>query len=279
MTQSVIGTIYLNVANLEKMLSFYQDNIGLKLHRQTDNTAYLGAGAEDLLVLTEIPDAQRIRGITGLYHFALLLPTRAALARSLKHFSETQTPLQGMSDHLVSEAIYLADPEGNGIEIYRDRPRESWYGDNGQLKMDTIALDVEGVMSAFYDEDTTWNGLPPETIMGHIHLHVASVPQAEAFYRDLFGLDVLFNMGHATFMSYEAYHHHIGANIWAGQKLPPDEPVLGLDKYSLRLPDSVALDSLLGRLDTANIAITEQDDAYSVYDSSKIHILLTDKRP
>lgn len=277
MSQSVIGTVYLNVANLQKMLSFYQDIIGLKLHRQEGNTAYLGVGEEDLLALNHTPNAPRIGGITGLYHFAILLPSQAALARSLKRFADTQTPLQGLSDHLVSEAIYLADPEGNGIEIYRDRPREGWYK-NGQLQMGTIAMDVEGVMSAYDDEDTTWNGLPSGTIMGHIHLHVSSVPKAEAFYHDLFGLDVLLNMGHATFMSYGGYHHHVGANIWAGRTLPPDATILGLEKYVLHPPQSVALDSILGHLDNANIPIRKADEGYYLHDSSKIQILLSDKQ-
>jgi catechol 2,3-dioxygenase len=274
MSQSVIAMVYLNVANLEKMLAFYQDIIGLKVHHQEGKTTYLGAGGEDLLALNETPAARRVRGITGLYHFALLLPSRAALARSLKRLVDTQTPLQGMSDHLVSEAIYLADPEGNGIEIYRDRPREVWYAADGQLNMDTVALDIEGVMTAFYEEDTAWNGLPPETIIGHIHLHVSDIPQAEAFYRDLFGLDVLFNMGHATFMSYEGYHHHIGANIWAGRNLPPDEPVLGLEKYMLRVPDTIAVDSILDRMDAANVDISEGDEGYFLRDSSKIQLIL-----
>lgn len=189
MSQPVIGTVYLNVANLKKMLTFYQDIIGLKLHRQEDNTAYLGVGGEDLLALNHTPNAPRVGGITGLYHFAILLPSRAALARSLKRLADTQTPLQGLSDHFVSEAIYLADPEGNGIEIYRDRPRDVWYK-NGQLDMGTVAMDVDGVMSTYTDEDTTWNGLPSGTIMGHIHLHVASVPNAEAFINTC--LDLIF---------------------------------------------------------------------------------------
>lgn len=277
MSQPVIGTVYLNVANLKKMLTFYQDIIGLKLHRQEDNTAYLGVGGEDLLALNHTPNAPRVGGITGLYHFAILLPSRAALARSLKRLADTQTPLQGLSDHFVSEAIYLADPEGNGIEIYRDRPRDVWYK-NGQLDMGTVAMDVDGVMSTYTDEDTTWNGLPSGTIMGHIHLHVASVPNAEAFYKHLFGLDILLNMEHATFMSYEGYHHHLGANIWGGRTLPPDETILGLEKFVLRPPESVALDSILARLNNANVPITETDEGYFLQDNSKIRILLTDKQ-
>jgi len=277
MSQAAIGTVYLNVSNLDKSLAFYQDIIGLQIHRQEGKTTYLGAGADDLLALNHTPNAPRVGGITGLYHFAILLPSRAALARSLKRLADTQTPLQGLSDHYVSEAIYLADPEGNGIEIYRDRPRDNWYK-NGQLDMGTVAMDVEGVMSAYYDEDTAWNGLPVGTIMGHIHLHVASVPKAEAFYRDLFGLDVLMNMGHATFMSYEGYHHHIGANIWAGRTLPPDETILGLDKYVLRPPESVSVDSILGKLESANVPFEEREEGYYLQDSSKIKILLADKQ-
>jgi catechol 2,3-dioxygenase len=272
MTKTTIGTVHLKVASLERLLPFYQHIIGLQLHHQEDTTAYLGAGGDDLLALTETPGGKSVPGTTGLYHFAILVPSRVDLARSLQHLAETRTPLQGLSDHFVSEAIYLADPEGNGIEIYRDRPGETWY-QNGQIHMGTVRMDVDGVIGELTDHNGEWTGLHPDTVMGHIHLHVSSVPETERFYRDLLGLDVIVNMGSATFMSYDGYHHHVGANIWAG-RTPPPADALGLEKYVLRLPDEERLQSALGQLDDANIPIAPQNGHYLVSDPSQNRIVL-----
>jgi catechol 2,3-dioxygenase len=267
MAAPVIGTVHLNVANLDRLLTFYQENIGLRLHRREGNSAYLGVGDDDLLTLHHRPDLKRMRGVTGLYHFALLLPSRLHLGRTFKHLIDTRTPLQGMSDHIVSEAIYLADPEGNGIEIYRDRPREEWFRD-GEMQLATIPMDVEGVLNTLVGEDVTFSGLPQGTVMGHIHLHVSDVPQAEAFYRDTLGMDVMFNIGHATFMSYDGYHHHVGANIWAGRNTPTAE-ILGLDKYVLCV--NHGMDDILSRLDTPAQTL---DDGFLVHDPSHNKIVL-----
>jgi catechol 2,3-dioxygenase len=272
MSLSVIGTVYLRVANRERMLAFYRDIIGLKLHRQEDNVAYLGAGGDDLLALIESPDSKRVTGTTGLYHFALLVPSRYDLARSLQRIADTNTALQGLSDHYVSEAIYLADPEGNGIEIYRDRPTHDWYRD-GQFRMGTIPMDVEGVLGSLEGQTPTWTGLHSDTIMGHIHLHVAAIPETEAFYRDLLGMDVMVNVGSATFMSYNGYHHHIGGNIWAGQTPPPPD-ALGLDRYVLQVTDNDQLDTILTHLDQANVPIEEQDKGYLIQDPAQNRIVL-----
>jgi catechol 2,3-dioxygenase len=275
MAQSTIGTVYLNVANLEQLAAFYQDIIGLKVHRRDGNTLHLGVGGDDLLVLTETPGGKRVPGTTGLYHFAILVLSRLDLARSLKHIAETNTPLQGLSDHFVSEAIYLADPEGNGIEIYRDRPASGWFQD-GSLHMGTVAMDVDGVLGELdrQDEDIPWTGLHPDTVMGHIHLHVASVRESEAFYRDLLGFDVMLNMESATFMSVDRYHHHIGANTWAG-RVPPPPSTLGLDKYVIHLPGSDQLNAILTRLDQANVPVEESGVGYRVADPSNNYIVLT----
>lgn len=272
MSNFTIGTVYLNVANLETMLTFYQDIIGLQVHGRVGNTAQLGVGEHDILVLTETPDKQRVRSATGLYHFAILVPTRVQLAKSLKHLAETQTRLQGLSDHLVSEAIYLADPESNGIEIYHDRPREGWYS-NGQLQMDTLALNVDDLMQTLTPENSAWEGLPAGTIMGHIHLHVASVPQAETFYQNILGMDVLINMGSATFMSYDGYHHHVGANVWGGRQLRTGKE-LGLEKYDLHIHDAKRLETILGQLDANDIDIAQVDESYLVQDPSNNQIVI-----
>jgi catechol 2,3-dioxygenase len=275
MNHSAIGAVSLNVASLARQLPFYQDIIGLKIHRQEGKTVALGTGGEDLLILHETPDVPRVRGVTGLYHFAILLPSRKALALQLKHFAETRTPLQGMSDHLVSEAIYLADPEGNGIEIYNDRPRSQWYDANGDFQMGTVALDVDGLFSELGDpEKAEWQPMPADTVMGHIHLHVHDVKAAEAFYGNLLNMDVLINMGSATFMSYEGYHHHLGGNIWAGRIIRP-ENVQGLKSYEIRVPQAIPVDSLVGKLDAAGVKIQAEGDSYRFYDPSMNQIILS----
>lgn len=272
MNNFTIGTVYLTVNNLDKMLAFYENIIGLQVHERNGKVAHLGAGEHDLLVLSESADKIHSRGVTGLYHFAILVPARVQLAKSLKRLAETQTQLQGLSDHLVSEAIYLADPEGNGIEIYRDRARDGWYK-NGQLQMGTVAMDVDGVMSTLTDDNATWEGLPEGTIMGHIHLHVADVPEAEAFYQTILGMDVLVNMGSASFMSYDGYHHHLGANIWGGHN-PRTGEEYGLEKYDLHIHDSKRLDSILASIESQGIAITEDSGHYTVHDPANNLIVL-----
>ncbi|MEO1288505.1 MAG: VOC family protein [Chloroflexota bacterium] len=266
-----VGTVYLNVSNLDTMLAFYQENIGLRVHDQYDNQASLGAGADDLLVLTETPDRIHNPHATGLFHLAILVPDRAQLAKSFQHLVETKTRLQGLSEHLVSEAIYLADPDGNGIEIYRDRPREAWYK-NGQFQLTTTRMDVDGVMSALDGQDATWQGLPKDTIMGHIHLHVSQIPQTEAFYHDVLGMDTMANMGSATFMSYDGYHHHLGANIWGGRQRRTGHE-LGLEKYDLHIPEQ-QLEVILVQAEKNNITITESNGAYTLLDPSNTQIIL-----
>ena len=199
--------------------------------QQSSDRAKLGVEAKPLLELVLRPGNQPFRGGGGLYHIAILVPSRLDLARSLRRLAETGTPLQGMSDHIVSEAVYLADPEGNGIEIYRDRPKEDWYR-NGEMQLDTLPMDVDGVLSELAKSDDPWQGLPSNTIMGHIHLHVASLSEAVKFYTEQLGMDLLFNIGSAAFLSYDGYHHHVGINTWAGSRPRPDG-TLGLEQWVL----------------------------------------------
>ncbi|MFZ4827417.1 MAG: VOC family protein [Phototrophicaceae bacterium] len=232
MTQPTIGLVHLNVARLEPLIQFYTETIGLQVNRTQQNTIHLGVHGRDLLALTETPTAKRVSGTAGLYHFAILLPSRYDLAKSLVHLVQTRTPLQGLSDHGVSEAIYLEDPEGNGIEIYADRPHSQWYiGD--RLQLYSRALDVDDLMLSLRGQETAFTMLHPDTYMGHIHLHVGHIQNTEAYYTQKLGVDVLVNYrGSATFMSYDGYHHHIGANIWAGRS-PRHEGTLGLEKFEL----------------------------------------------
>jgi len=268
---NTIGTVYLRTPNLQRLLTFYQNVIGLHVQHTDGKITYLGAGDIPLLGLMDTPSARKYPGAAGLFHFALLVPSRQDLARSLKQLSNTRTRSQGMSDHLVSEAVYLADPDGNGIEIYRDRPREDWYQD-GQFRMDTLPLDLSGVMNELDSQDTDWTGIAPGTVMGHIHLHVGDIPQSNAFYTDVLGLDLMAHWSSALFLSYDGYHHHVGANIWGGRNPAPAD-ASGLSHFEVRLPDA-RLQNLLAGLDQLGVPVESRENGYLVADPSQNAILL-----
>ena len=193
--KSIFGPVVLTVRNLAAMVAFYQQSIGLKLLERSGSTAMMGVEDRCLLMLNENPLAKHPGRTTGLYHFAILLPSRAALARQLHHLVETGVHLQGAADHLVSEAVYLADPEGNGIEMYRDRPRDQWPQENGQLRMASDPLDFEGLLAEVQLRQEPWLGLPVETVMGHVHLRVSDLSAAEDFYRTVLGMNLMLRFG------------------------------------------------------------------------------------
>jgi catechol 2,3-dioxygenase len=263
---------------MERSLTFYQERLGFQVQQRDGNVAMLGAGGDDLLVLHEAPNAKLVRGTSGLYHYAILVPSRRHLALSLKQIADTETRVQGFANHLVSEAIYLPDPDGNGIEIYRDLPRDQWeYEDSGQVKMGTLPLDLRAVLSELDDGgDTEWKGLHPDTQMGHVHLHVAHLDETEAFYRDILGFDLMLRfVGTASFFSVGGYHHHLGTNIWAGEGAPPPpEDAVGLRWYTLNLPDDESLNAVTSRLDAANIPIEATDAGLLIRDPAMNGIVL-----
>src|SRR4051794_36519576 len=210
-----MGSVHLTVSELGRSLDYYQRLVGLQVHARDDTTARLGAGGEDLVVLYEEQGAEPAPRNTGLFHIALLLPSRHDLARWLAHAVKQEARFEGMSDHLVSEAIYLRDPDWHGIEIYRDRPRSEWEREGEFIKMATEPLDVQGVLSALDGGETEFERIAPGTTMGHVHLQVADIPAAEQFYGDVLGFDVQARYGsQATFLSAGGYHHHLGANTW-----------------------------------------------------------------
>lgn len=270
-----IGAVYLNVEKLDRSIRFYENNIGFETNRREGQTAYLRArgGDTDLLVLTEQPTGKPSGGGTGLYHFAILVPSRLDLARTLKHLAETRTPLDGLSDHYVSEAIYLPDPDGNGIEIYRDRPRTEWSYTNNQLEMGTVAMDIDGVMSTLDGQDATWAGLPSGTMIGHMHLHVSDLAAAERFYREVLGFDLMVRYGpSASFLSYEGYHHHLGVNRWKrGEPTPIRENTLGLRWFTLHPPD---VNAARARIEAANVPYVTRDEGILVRDPVGNGVLL-----
>ncbi|MEA2126167.1 MAG: catechol 2,3-dioxygenase [Solirubrobacteraceae bacterium] len=216
-----IGTIHLTVADLERSIGYYETQIGLRLHRREDGFAALGTGGEDLLALTELPGARPADGYAGLFHFALLVPERTDLARWLTHAARERIALTGLSDHLVSEAIYLRDPDGHGVEIYADRPRAQWEGKVGELLV-TLPLDTDDLLASLDDPRAGFDGLAPGTTMGHVHLRVSDLTETTPFYRDVIGLDVMGQLGsQASFYASGGYHHHVGANTWESRGAPP----------------------------------------------------------
>lgn len=275
--QTRIGAVSLTIHNLERSLAYYQERLGFQLHRQEGRVAYLGAGGPDLLVLHEAPDApEPAPNATGLYHFAVLVPSRRHLALSLRHLAETRTPLQGFADHLVSEAIYLGDPDGNGIEIYRDRPRDEWPYEDKQLLMASDPLDFDGIMAELNGKDEAFSGLHVDTTIGHIHLKVHNIPETDRFYQGVLGFDLMLHFGpRATFLSAGGYHHHLGANTWhsAGGP-PPPTGTIGLRSYEVVLPDEAALDEVVKRVEAAGRHIEQTNGGYRVQDPSQNTILL-----
>jgi catechol 2,3-dioxygenase len=241
-----VGPVHLSVADLERSVGYYEQAIGLRVYAREDGTAALGTGGEELLVLREEPRARPATGYSGLYHFALLVPERADLARWLAHAAREQVPLVGMSDHFVSEAIYLSDPDEHGIEVYWDRPRHVWEGQVAE-RMTTLPLDVNDLVGELGDwRNAPFDGLAAGTVMGHVHLRVAEIPATAAFYCDALGFALMAAFGaQAAFMSAGGYHHHVGANTWesrgAGQA-PPGHATL--ERATVVLPTAGDVDRL-----------------------------------
>lgn len=271
-----VGQVDLRVANLERSLAFYQNVIGFQILEQSKKKAVLTADGKTPLVTIEQPEnvIPKQPHRTGLYHFAILLPTRSDLAKVLLHFIQIRYPLQGGSDHLVSEALYLADPDGNGIEIYADRPSSTWNWNNGEVVMSTEPLDVENLLAE--GRDGSWKGLPSDTVIGHIHLHVSELQKTEQFYREGLGFDIVSRYGRqALFISTGGYHHHIGLNTWNGVGIPaPSENSVGLKKFSLVLPSDEARNQIIDRLRKIDASVTEENGVFVTKDPSDNQIQL-----
>ena len=270
-----IGEVHLNISRLDRSIEFYETRLGFSLHRRDTQTAWLGAGGPDLLVLSQGDFLPHVPHATGLYHFAILVPSRRDLGRALRRLVDTRTPLQGVADHGVSESLYLGDPDGNGIEIYRDRPREQWPFVNGQLRMGADPLDLDGLLAE--DRDRDERGLDSATVIGHVHLQVSRLDEAERFYADVLGFDLTQRYGPAAlFVAAGGYHHHIGMNTWHSAGAPPPPPnAIGLRHFVVVLPNDAARADVEARLRAANIAFESRPDGLLVRDPSQNAILFT----
>jgi catechol 2,3-dioxygenase len=278
-----IGRVRLRVGDLGRSLQFYRDLLGLRVVREqgqqvtlaapADAKEYAGEEPRELIVLEERPGVrrrpQRPR-TTGLYHVALLIPSRSDLGRTILGLEGAGYPLRGMSDHAVSESLYLDDPDGNGLEIYADRPRDQWPIQDGVIQMTVEPMDIEGVIGAAKQNPGPWTGLSPQTVVGHVHFTVSRMDRAVAFYRDVVGFDVMMRIPSLTAVSAGGYHHHLNLNTWAGEGAPQDsEAVAGLIAWELRVPRESDRIALLQRLG-AEKALSDSSAAAVVLDPDLI---------
>jgi catechol 2,3-dioxygenase len=277
-----LGPTHLTVSNLGGSIAFYERSLGLQVHRRDDDTAALGAGREDLLVLVEEPDAALGGRHAGLYHFALLFDSREELARAIRRLAETRTRIEGASDHGVSEAIYLRDPDDNGIELYVDRPREDWpppRQPGERVEMYTIALDVQALMRVVDGEETRPLA-GPGLRTGHLHLHVGDIERGLAFYRDVLGFEVMVNLSSAAFVSAGGYHHQLGFNVWLGSDVKPKPPnAAGLRHWTVVLERAAEVAAVRERVEAAGLALEPRDDGFLVRDPWKTAVVFAVDRP
>jgi catechol 2,3-dioxygenase len=269
-----LGSVHLTVTDLERSIPFYESALGLQLARREGAEAALGAGGEDLLVLTEEPDARPAGRHAGLYHYALLFPSRLELARAAQRLIATRTPVTGASDHKISEAIYLPDPDGNGIELAADRSREHW----GDLSDPTALggpepLDMVSLM-ALVEGTEPPAGAPGELRVGHVHLHVGDVEEALRFWRDLIGFEVMTQFPSAAFVAAGGYHHHLGLNTWRGEGVPPmPEGSVGMRHWTIVL-DPTAVAAVRERVAAGGAPVEDRPDGFLTRDPSNNVVLI-----
>jgi catechol 2,3-dioxygenase len=273
-----MGAVHLTVHSSEATVTYYREIIGLHILEQTSERITLGVANQPLLYLYPQPSAvvpQKPQ--TGLFHFALLLPSRRDLGIVLRHLLKNNVPL-GASDHLVSEALYLNDPEGNGIEIYADRPRDKWLFDKqrGGLLMTTDRLDRQSVLAEIQSGDR-WQGLPAETKMGHVHLRVADIQKAKTFYIDALGFDHMVDYGQsASFVSVAGYHHHLGFNSWETQNAPPPAGhMTGLRYFEVQVGQKETIELLSSHMAKQGYHVENHPNGRLIRDPFGIGLLLT----
>lgn len=275
---TLVSSLSLTVSDLERSLKFYTDDIGLRVFDVSDASASLGVD-EPLLSLREQrgadPWPRGGRSYTGLYHFAILVPTRSDLGAWVRHWLARGYDL-GQGDHAVSEALYLEDPDGHGVEIYRDRPRSEWRWVDGHVHMTTGPVDIRGMIREADELGSGFDGLAPGTRLGHMHLQVADINAARAFYVDTLGFDLVAEIPSALFVSAGGYHHHIGMNVWHSEGAsPPPESFVSLQNFTIKVPNKDALDQVLERVDSADInRLLDERGKVSLVDPFGVHLNL-----
>lgn len=261
-----LGAAHLKVAELDRSIAFYTNVLGLQLARREGTEAGLSAGAAELIVLHETPGARSVSRHSGLYHVALLYPSQLELARVAQRIMVSETPIQGASDHGISEAIYLPDPDGNGIELASDYPKETWPD---LSNVDAIApnpLDMGRLFNLVSGREPEPEA-DPATTVGHVHLHVGDIAAGLAFYRELLGFDLVTYMDSAAFVSAGGYHHHLAFNIWQGKGAPPTPPeAAGLLHWTIELPSDADVTAARDRLDAGGVETVELPDGFAASD-------------
>lgn len=274
--QTYIGQVKLRVTDLAQSVAYYTKVIGLNIIEEGQGKASLGTGSSILLYLEEGQELQKMPDRhAGLYHFALLLPTRADLADIVRFFVLNRVPF-GASDHGVSEAIYLNDPDGNGIEIYADKPDTDWKWIDGEIQMTTDPLDGDSLLKEASEEE--WSGLPDGTVMGHIHLYMRHLGEAAAFYNNVLGFQtVVSSYPGALFVSTGSYHHHIGLNTWHGANAPSVNPnEAGMEWFTIVFPDEQKLQAAIKRAESVGLPIKQEMNSYTLIDpvGSKVKLVV-----
>lgn len=270
-----VGHVNIKVQDLDRSLTFYQEVLGFQILEQTKNTVKLTTDGQTSVLSIEQPEnvVPKLGKTTGLYHFALLLPERSDLAEIVHHFKEIGLRY-GSSDHLVSEALYLSDPDGNGIEIYIDRDPSEWTWNNGEVAMAVDPLNFEDLLSE--GKQQSWKGLPARTVMGHLHLHVSELRKTEEFYCQGLGFEVVNRYGdQALFIASGKYHHQIALNTWAGVGAPPPPAnSVGLESFTIVLPDEAARNIVIAQLKNIGASVTEENGSFVSYDPSGNRVYL-----
>lgn len=273
-----LGPVHIKVRDLDKSVLFYEEVIGLRaIDRKQNIVEFATIDNQILLIVEADPTFEMLpaQSHSGLYHFAILVPDQASLGLVLRNLAKHNVPL-GQGDHEVSEALYLNDPDGNGIEIYRDRPRHAWHTNpDGSYRMGTDPVDVDGLLAA--SEGLTWQGLSAGTVIGHVHFHVGNLEVAKQFYCDVLGFEQTASYGNqALFIAAGGYHHHIGLNIWAGKDAPSTpEQAVGIKNFTIVLPHLKALEEVVGRLNQANISYDQEGTNVTLTAPYGIGIILT----
>jgi catechol 2,3-dioxygenase len=271
-----LGAVHLTVTDLDRSVAWYQAALGLRVHRHDVDSAALGDGSEDVLVLHEDSTATQPRRTSGLYHYALLFPTREELARAALRLAATKTPIQGASDHGTHEALYLPDPDGNGIELAADRPRDRWPTPEEEFSGGgPKPLDLDALLATVAGEELGAQVLPGLRI-GHVHLHVGDIAAGLAFYRDVLGFEVWAQMPSAAFVSAGGYHHHLGFNTWQGEGAAPmPAGIVGLRHWTIVLERAAEVEAVRTRVRGAGIDSGDVAGGFAVTDpfGMTVHIV------